>query len=133
MKIEYTLPGRLGLAPRAFTTEPGAEPQGRAPRIARMVALAHKLDELVRTGVVKDYTELARLGHVSPARVSQIVMLSQLAPAIQEYILFLPVAEAVLISEGALRRIAREPHWDRQRERFEQLLKELTCMCGRKE
>jgi hypothetical protein len=52
-----------------------------------MVALAHKLDELVRMGVVKDYAELARLGHVSAARISQIMMLSQLAPAVQEYIL----------------------------------------------
>lgn len=123
MKIEYTLPGRRRLPPRVFTTEPACEPSGRASRIARLLALAHRLDGLVRTGVVKDYAELARLGNVSAARVSQIVMLSQLAPAIQEYLLFLSADEAAFISERELREIARELRWDRQRTLFERLLK----------
>ena len=133
MKLEYTLLGRRGLPPRAFTTEPADQPYGRAPRIARLLALAQKLDGLVRSGAVKDYPEVARLGHVSAARVSQIVMLSHLAPAIQEYILFLSAGEAVLLSEKELRKIARQPRWDRQRELFERHLKELTCLCGQTE
>ena len=72
---------------------------------------------------MKDYGALARLGHVSAARVSQIVMLSHLAPAIQEYLLFLPADKAVFLSERDLREIARELRWDRQRTLFEQLLK----------
>ena len=122
MKIEYTLAGRRGLRPRAFTTEPPCEARSHAPRIARLLALAHKLEELLQSGAVKDCAELARLGHVSAARVSQIMLLSQLAPGIQEYLLFLPAGEATLISETELRNIAREPRWDRQRERFERLL-----------
>jgi hypothetical protein len=133
MKIEYTLEGRRGLPPRAFTTEPAGEPQGRAPRIARLLALAQKLDGLVRSGAVKDYAEVARLGHVSAARVSQIILLSNLAPPIQEYLLFLSAGEGPLLKEPELRKIAREPRWDRQRELFERLLQELTCMCGRTE
>jgi hypothetical protein len=54
------------------------------------MALALRLDQLVRTGVVADYTTLARLGHVSRARVSQILSLLVLAPDIQEQLLFLP-------------------------------------------
>ena len=123
MKIEYTLPGRRGLPPRPFLTEPPAEPRGHAPRIARLVALAHKLDGLVRSGAVHDYAELARLGHVSAARISQIMILSQLAPAIQEYLLFLSADEAGFVSERELRTVAREPLWDRQRALFERLLK----------
>jgi hypothetical protein len=59
---------------------------------------------------------------VSSARIGQIVILGQLAPAIQEHILFLPAEHAALIAERELRQIAREPRWDLQRARFEQLL-----------
>jgi hypothetical protein len=86
------------------------------------MALAHKLDELVRSGEVTDHGELARLGHVSPARICQYMTLLHLAPAIQEYLLFLAVSQASPISEADLRRIAREPRWDRQRTLFESLL-----------
>ena len=40
------------------------------------------------TGAVKDFRTLARLGHVSPARISQIVSLLHLAPDIREALLF---------------------------------------------
>ena len=38
---------------------------GRVPRVARLLALAIRFEELVRDGVVKNYAELARLGYVS--------------------------------------------------------------------
>ena len=60
----------------------------RVPRVARLLALAHRLDGLLKAGIVKDYAELARLGHVTRARISQIVSLLYLAPDIQEQILF---------------------------------------------
>jgi hypothetical protein len=65
-------------------------PMGRVPRVSRLLALAHRLDGLVRQGVIRDYATLARLGHVSRARISQIMNLLNLAPDIQEEILFLP-------------------------------------------
>jgi hypothetical protein len=70
---------------------PNAAPlaAGRVPRVSRLLALAHKLDALVRQGTIRDYAVLARLGHVSRARISQIVALLYLAPDIQEDILFL--------------------------------------------
>jgi hypothetical protein len=123
MKIEYRLPGRLALTPRAFTTELAGEPPGGAPRLARLVALAQKLEGLIRAGTVKDYAEVARLGHVSTARVSQIMLLWYLAPVIQEQVLFLSAGEAASLSERELRNIAREPRWDRQRERFDRLVR----------
>jgi hypothetical protein len=78
------------------------------------VALAHKLEELVRSGVVQSYRELARLGYISPARLSQIMILAQLAPAIQDYVLFLSDHEDGIITELDLRKIAREPLWSDQ-------------------
>src|SRR5262245_60713428 len=63
---------------------------GRVPRVARLLALAHKLAGLLQPGIVGDYTTLARLGQVSRARITQIMNLLHLAPDIQEEILFLP-------------------------------------------
>jgi len=124
VKIEYTLPCGRAISPRAFLTEPVSEPHGPTPRIARLLALAHRLDSLIRFGEVKDCAHLARLGHLSAARVSQIMILQNLAPSIQEYVLFLSAAEARFITEPNLRKIAREVRWDRQRKLFEELLKQ---------
>jgi hypothetical protein len=123
MKIEYNIPCRQKLPPPVFRIEPASQPQGRAPRIARLLALAHKLDGLVQAGTVRDYAELARLGHVSAARVSQIMILLHLAPAIQEYILFLPGDHPGFLTEPNLRTIAREPHWDHQHACLERLIR----------
>jgi hypothetical protein len=57
---------------------------------------------------MKDDDDLARRSGVSPARVAQIVILTQLAPAIQEYVLFLSAEHAGLITEIELREVARE-------------------------
>ena len=47
----------------------------------------------MRNGEVTDYAELARLGRVSRARISQIMSLLSLAPDLQEQVLFLPRTE----------------------------------------
>jgi hypothetical protein len=123
MKIEFTVPFRRLPSPRTLVVvEPAPEPQGIPPRIARLLALAHKLDALVRSGAVTGYADLARLGHVSPARLTQILVLLHLAPSIQEHLLFLSAGDARFIRESELRKIAREPRWDRQRALFEQHL-----------
>jgi hypothetical protein len=56
--------------------------------------MSHRFEKLIRDGAVRDYADLARLGHVSRARVSQIMNLLSLAPDIQEKILALPAGEA---------------------------------------
>ena len=63
---------------------------GRVPRLARLMALAIRFQGLLRQGSVADQAELARLGHVSRARISQILNLLHLAPDLQEHLLFLP-------------------------------------------
>ncbi len=62
----------------------------RVPRIARLMALAIRLDELLREETIRDYADLARLGRVTRARMTQIMKLLHLAPDIQEQILLLP-------------------------------------------
>ena len=73
---------------------PAELPPERVPRVARLMALAIKMDGLVRTGVVRDYATLARLGRVTRARVTQVMNLTLLAPDIQEALLFLPPVTA---------------------------------------
>jgi alkylated DNA nucleotide flippase Atl1 len=90
--------------------------------VACLLALAHRFENLVRSGEVRDYAEIARLGGVSRARVSQILKLLTLAPSIQEQILFLPRGLKEVMCERDLRRIVREPRWDRQRELFARIL-----------
>lgn len=71
-------------------TDPAADrPIGRLARVTRLMALAIRFDQLIQAGDVTDYSELARLGHVTRARVTQIMNLLMLAPDIQEEILFL--------------------------------------------
>ncbi len=91
--------------------------KGRTARVARLMALAIHFEELLRGGVVADYAELARLGHVSRARISQVMNLLSLSPDIQEAILFLPptVRGRDPIRERHLRPIAAVPDWRRQR------------------
>ena len=105
--------GRIRLQPG----EKKEVPVGTTPRITKLMALAIKLDSLVREGVVKDYAELARLGHVTRARMSQIMSLLNLAPDIQEAILFLPktIKGRDPISSREVIRLAAEVDWERQR------------------
>lgn len=94
------------------------EPEvGRLPRITKLMALAIKFDQMIRDGVVVDQAELARLGHVSRARMTQIMNLLNLAPDIIEAILFWPniAPGGDRLKERQLRAIIRNPCWRRQR------------------
>ena len=91
--------------------------QGHVPRVSRLMALAIRFDHLVRSDAVADQADLAHLGHVTRARVTQIMNLLQLAPDIQEEILFLP-ATAIgpdPVHERSIRSITVAPGWRKQR------------------
>jgi hypothetical protein len=90
---------------------------GRVPRVSKLLALAHRFERLVAEGQVKDYAALARAGHVTRARMSQILSLLELAPDIQENVLFLPRTERGRdpIQMRHLLPIARIADWKIQR------------------
>lgn len=94
-----------------------AVPVGRVPRVARLMALALKFDALIRSGQVTDQAELARLGGVTRARVTQIMNLTLLAPDLQEELLFLAPVTAGRdpLVLRALQSLATELDWNRQR------------------
>ena len=89
----------------------------RVPRIARWMALAIRFEHLIQDDVIPDYAALARLGHVSRARITQIMNLLFLAPDIQEQILFLPPVRHGRdpIPLAQLQPFAREWDWRKQR------------------
>jgi hypothetical protein len=64
----------------------------KVPRVARLLALAHKFQKMLDSGEVESMAELAQLGRVSRARITQIMDLLMLAPEIQEEVLFGHVA-----------------------------------------
>ena len=108
--------GRRRLRTGGRSTPPVVAP-GRIPRVSRLLALAIRFDSLIRQGAVRDYAELARLGGVSRARISQIMDLLNLASDIQEDILFLPRAQGGqdIVTERQLRRVVVTPDWEEQR------------------
>lgn len=124
-----TVAGAIHFARRGKAKElrhgpaPATVAPGRVPRVARLMALALKFERLVREGAVTDYAELARLGHVTRARVSQITNLLHLAPDIQEALLFLPAVERgrdpIVLRD--LQPIAKVPDWRQQRKRWHTL------------
>jgi len=125
MRIEYALTGFRVRGPKTTIVTESQGVTARPPRVACLLALAHKFEGLVRSGEVRDYADLARLGRVSRARMSQILNLLLLAPSIQEYLLWLPPQPPgePRITERDLRVVLREPRWDRQRVLFAELLR----------
>jgi hypothetical protein len=99
-------------------------PRGKIPRISRLMALAIYCDELLRTGQVANQSALAELSHITTARMTQILSLLNLAPDIQEGLLFLPrtMEGRDAIHERDVRRIAMESDWGKQREVWKQLV-----------
>jgi hypothetical protein len=97
-EVNYALDFRAGRAGRRgkkiavshLQPPAGERAGGSIPRIARLMALAIRSEGLLREETIGDYAELARLGRVTRARMTQIMQLLGLAPDIQEQILFLP-------------------------------------------
>ena len=100
-----------------------AEPVGRTPRVAILMALAIRFDRLLQDGIVANQSELARLAHVTQPRMTQIMNLLHLAPDIQEAILHLPpiAAGRDSITERDLRPIVAIARWEHQRSAWQSL------------
>ena len=109
---------REGLGRKRFREgEEAATPTGRVQRVSRVMALAIQCDQLIRDGVIKNQSELAHYAQVTTARMTHIMWLTNLAPEIQEAILFLPRVESGpdTVKEIEVRRIARMKNWGVQR------------------
>ena len=94
-------------------------------RIARLMALAIRLQGLIQDGKIRDYADAARRGRVTRARMTQLMRLLDLAPDIQEQILFLPPTPR--LNERNLRPVARCIDWSEQRRMFRQLVPDIAA------
>ena len=98
------------------TQTPPASTAQRAPRIARLLELAHKFQRMLDSGEVKSMAELARLGRVSRARITQIMGLLMLAPEIQEEVLWQPPEMSMLgLGLRDILTVCHTPLWVQQR------------------
>ena len=75
------------------------------------MALAIHFNRLIHEGKVKDYAEIARLGGVTRARVTQVTNLLNLAPGNQERLLTGGLGAQ---TEKTLRRVTRYVRWSDQ-------------------
>lgn len=98
-----------------FVAPPSPEPTRLASRVAKMLALAHTMNALLRDGTVVDQRELAAIMGSTRGRVTQLLDLTLLAPDIQEQLLDASDAGMTRITEHALRSIVRLRCWTEQR------------------
>jgi hypothetical protein len=98
------------------------------PRITKLLALAVRLEGLLQRRTAKDHADLARLGGVSRARITQVMNLRNLAPVLQERILLLRADPdgAGVVNERTLRQIGSILDWREQLTAFERLSPELN-------
>ena len=92
------------------------EPIYHGERVIRIMALAIPCEQLIRDGVIKNQSELARYAQVTTARMTHIMWLVNLAPEIQEALLFLPRVASGLDPVKEID--ARRMDWGVQRNRW---------------
>jgi hypothetical protein len=114
-EVTYTLSSRH-VPKEAVSSHPIAP----ISRIARLMALAIRFEGLIRDEAFQNYAELAQLGSITRARMTQITKLLQLAPDLQEQILFLPPLKG--LNERNLRAVVQQLDWSKQRPIFEKII-----------
>jgi hypothetical protein len=112
LSVEYKVDFVCG-KPKAKPKQPPKQKPTKQPRITRLLALAHHLQDLIDKGVVTDYADIARLSGLTRARVTQIMNLTLLAPKIQKEILFVDNGK---LSERTIRKVLKEACWEKQLE-----------------
>ena len=98
---------------------------GRIPRIAKLVALASRMQSMIDSGQVESFQQLAKLGRISQPRMTQIMSLLNLAPDILEELLYLPevIQGKSQIHERLLRPLTTELDWRVQRRMWARIRK----------
>lgn len=114
LQIEIAIkPRQKRVAGRPSKDQAERTPPARIPRIARLMALAIKFQDMVDRGEVRDYADLARLGLVTRARLTQIMNLLLLAPDLQE-VLLSSTSLTPSLPERRLRSVSALPLWGDQ-------------------
>lgn len=98
---------------KGFSAEAQPEPARRPARVAVTLALAHTIQRAIDRGEIRDQADAARKLGVTPARLTQILDLTLLAPGLQEKVLFLEAVRGIEpFGERVLRSVARAAAWE---------------------
>src|SRR5664280_2017417 len=101
---------------KRFVAVPSKGPVRCPARVAVTLALAHKVRQAILSGEIQDQADAARKLGLTRARLSQILDLTNLAPDLQEQILFLEAIDGrEVLTERALRGVIRATAWAEQR------------------
>lgn len=104
---------------------------GRSPRVTQVLALALSFQDMIASGNARNYRDLASRAEVTAERLSQVMKLLWLAPAIQEEILYLPGCNGRYpLTERAVSRIAANWSWSEQMNLWTNLKKQLHGRVG---
>jgi hypothetical protein len=119
IQVETMLPVRMRPSNPAARSKAESTPHPRrrgVPRVTRLMALAIKFQDMIEGGELRDYADIARLGYVTRARLTQIMNLLNLAPDIQQALLEGSVSPGFTERDG--RCVTRLVFWEKQREMF---------------
>ena len=99
-------------------------PVRRPARVAVMLALAHTVDAAISAGRLRDQRDAAERLGLTPPRITQLLAMLQLAPDLQERVLFLEAVDGQEpVTERELRPLTRLLSWDDQRARSSALFR----------
>ena len=111
---------RLVFAPAGRQAVERTEVVPRRPaRVARMLSLAHHLQNALDQGSARNRAVVARRLGIAESRLSQVLNLLSLAPDIQLSVLQMEAVDGVEpTNEKALRKIAANVRWEEQRKQW---------------
>ena len=108
------------LSAKARNRKPPKAPQ--TPKVVELLRTAQEWRRQLDAGDVPNQAEIARREGITRARVTQIMALTRLAPAIQDHVLSLPaMSYRSVFTERALRPIAQLASRADQEARFHEL------------
>lgn len=87
-------------------------------RTARMLALAHFIEQQIESGALKDYAQISRYLGMTRARMTQVMALNHLSPTIQTSIL----SGELEITERHIRPVLKHMDWQEQKSKLTKLL-----------
>ena len=125
LNVQIKAQGRKTISAIAeFESDDGTPVPPKRHRVTKLMALAIRFQEMLRTGEAYDLTDLARIGKVSQPRMSQIMGLNLLAPDIQRALLDLPPQGRgkPFLHEKRIRPITAIIDWQEQRRAWREML-----------
>jgi hypothetical protein len=87
--------------------------------VALMLAFAHRIEAAITSGEYQDRADAARQLGITRARLSQLMVLTMLAPDLQEALLFMEAVDGLEpVTERGLRDVLAVEAWTEQRRRW---------------